>query len=181
MDGRTEQLGLRTTRAGRHPGRPHTEALLEREEELATLRDALAETRRGAGALVVVEGPPGVGKSELLASATEMGRSAGLWVQSARGAPLERDFGFGVALQLFERSVSSSAPEERGRLLSGAAGLAAPLFSPDPAQGIVANESGHGLIHGLFWLVTNLASPEGLLLVIDDAHWADRASLRFLA
>ena len=162
-------------------GHPEIEALLEREEELATLSDALAQVRRGDGALVVVQGPPGVGKSHLLAVATEMGHAAGLRVHSARGAPLERDFGFGVALQLFERSVSSAPPEERARLLSGAAGLAAPLFSPDPERGLIANESGHGLIHGLFWLATNLSGPEGLLLVIDDAQWADRASLRFLA
>lgn len=162
------------------PSQGEIDALLEREEELATLSDALAQARTGAGALVVVEGAPGVGKSQLLAAATEIGRAAGLRVQWARGAPLERDFGFGVALQLFERSVSSAAPAEGARLLSGAAGLAAPLFSPDPEQGL-ANESGHGLIHGLFWLATNLSGPHGLLLVIDDAHWADRASLRFLA
>ena len=160
---------------------PEIEALLERDEELTTLRDALAQARRGTGALVVVEGPPGVGKSQLLAVAAEMGRSAGLRVLTARGAPLERDFGFGVVLQLFERAVSSAAPEERARLLSGAARLAAPLFSPDPERGLVVNESGHGLIHGLFWLATNLSGQDGLLLVIDDAHWADRASLRFLA
>jgi DNA-binding CsgD family transcriptional regulator len=36
------------------------------------------------------------------------------------------------------------------------------------------------LIHGLFWLCTNLAERAPLLLVIDDGHWADRSSLRFL-
>jgi predicted ATPase len=33
----------------------------------------------------------------------------------------------------------------------------------------------------MFWLASNLSGPHGLLLVIDDAHWADRASLRYLA
>lgn len=43
------------------PSQGEIDALLEREEELATLSDALAQARTGAGALVVVEGAPGVG------------------------------------------------------------------------------------------------------------------------
>ena len=36
------------------------------------------------------------------------------------------------------------------------------------------------LIHGLYWLTANLADSEPLLLVVDDAHWADIPSLRFM-
>ena len=36
------------------------------------------------------------------------------------------------------------------------------------------------MLHGLYWLFANLAQREPLLLAIDDAHWADVASLRFL-
>lgn len=34
--------------------------------------------------------------------------------------------------------------------------------------------------HGLFWLVANLAAQAPLLLAVDDAHWCDAASSRFL-
>jgi predicted ATPase len=44
-------------------------ALLERENELEALRRAVADAREGAGRVVLVEGPAGVGKSRLLASA----------------------------------------------------------------------------------------------------------------
>jgi DNA-binding CsgD family transcriptional regulator len=37
------------------------------------------------------------------------------------------------------------------------------------------------VLHGLFWLVSNLAESSPLLLAVDDAHWADHRSLRFLA
>jgi DNA-binding NarL/FixJ family response regulator len=37
------------------------------------------------------------------------------------------------------------------------------------------------VLHGLFWLCSNLAEREPLMLVVDDVHWADAASLRFLA
>ena len=36
-------------------------------------------------------------------------------------------------------------------------------------------------LHGLYWLIANLAEQRPLLLVVDDAHWADSPSLRALA
>jgi hypothetical protein len=36
-------------------------------------------------------------------------------------------------------------------------------------------------VHGLYWLTINLAEDRSLLIVVDDAHWADEASLRWLA
>jgi hypothetical protein len=40
---------------------------------------------------------------------------------------------------------------------------------------------GFAVLHGLFWLTINLADQAPLLLAVDDAHWADDASLRWLA
>jgi DNA-binding CsgD family transcriptional regulator len=37
------------------------------------------------------------------------------------------------------------------------------------------------VLHGLYWLTVNLCSERALLLVVDDLHWCDSASLRFLA
>ena len=36
-------------------------------------------------------------------------------------------------------------------------------------------------MHGLYWLTANLAAHQPVLIVVDDAHWADAASLRWLA
>lgn len=38
-----------------------------------------------------------------------------------------------------------------------------------------------GVLHGLYWLLANLAERAPLLVAIDDAQWADDPSLRFLA
>ena len=35
-------------------------------------------------------------------------------------------------------------------------------------------------LHGLYWMTVNLAERRPLLLAVDDAHWADEPSLRFL-
>ena len=37
------------------------------------------------------------------------------------------------------------------------------------------------VLHGLYWLCANLAQRGPVLLAVDDAHWADAPSLRFLA
>src|SRR4029077_2185833 len=68
-------------------------------------------------------------------------------------------------------------------LLAGAAGLAEPAIgAPDPAT---PPEEGYAdpsfsVLHGLYWLSSNLAERTPLLIAVDDAQWSDPASLRFL-
>ena len=42
-------------------------------------------------------------------------------------------------------------------------------------------DSSFAVLHGLYWLTVNLSAEQPLLLAIDDLHWCDRPSLRFLA
>jgi DNA-binding CsgD family transcriptional regulator len=133
------------------------------------------------GRLLAIEGPPGIGKTALLAEARALAQEAGLQVLGARGSELERSFSYGVARQLFEPLVASLPADERAELLEGAAALAAPLF--DPAQVAVepAGDSSLATLHGLYWLTANLAARRRLLLALDDLHWCDLPSLRWLA
>ena len=55
-----------------------TPALLERESELEALTAAVARAAEGTGRVVLIEGPAGVGKSRLLASARSSAREAGM-------------------------------------------------------------------------------------------------------
>ena len=93
-----------------------TDRLLEREGELAALRDALSLP----GSVAVIEGPAGVGKTALIGAARAMAEDSGLLVLTARGAELEQAFAFGVVRQLFEHAASPEA-------FTGAARFAAPL------------------------------------------------------
>ena len=106
------------------------EAIYEREAELAKLSAALTAARAGAGRLVVIEGPAGIGKSRLLAEARAMAGTRGMAVLAARGIELERDASFGVAAGLFAAMLAAAPDRERARLLSGQASLAATLFDP---------------------------------------------------
>jgi hypothetical protein len=44
-----------------------------------------------------------------------------------------------------------------------------------------AGDSSFAVLHGLYWLVVNLAASRPVLIAVDDAHWADEPSLRWLA
>jgi DNA-binding CsgD family transcriptional regulator len=148
--------------------------LIERDADLGVLSAAIAGAGRGAGALVVIEGPPGIGKSALLGAAREAAAARGIGVLSARGGELERAFPYGVARQLLERAASAGGE----RLLGGAAGLArAPLGFGDAGQAADSELSG---AHGLYWLVCNMAERAPVVLIVDDAQWADEPSLGFV-
>jgi DNA-binding CsgD family transcriptional regulator len=157
---------------------PH---LLEREPELRALGGAVERAREGRGACLLVEGPAGVGKSRLMASARGLAEDAGLRVLEARGAARERDFPFGVARQLFEHPVAAASEDERRELLAGAAALSGRLVG-DAGPEVVAQgtDTAFSALHGLYWLTVNLADRGPLMLAVDDAHWADAPSMQFL-
>jgi DNA-binding CsgD family transcriptional regulator len=153
-------------------------ALLERSGELARIDQLIAASMEGEGHVLVVEGRSGVGKSALLGELRSRAREAGMAVHAARGSELERELAFGVVRQLFEATVQAPGEAEQGSgPFQGAAALAVPVlgFSSQPTGG--GQFAG---FHGLYWLAANLAGVAPLLLALDDAHWADEASLRWL-
>jgi predicted ATPase len=145
------------------------DTLLERGAELTELRALLAAARAAAGSVALIEAPAGQGKTALLRA---LKREAGdARVLSATGAPLERDFAFGIVRQLF------AAQAHRPELFSGAAKHAEPVFDLTLDE---AEDPAHATLYGLYWLAANLAAEQPLVLVVDDAQWADAPSLRFL-
>lgn len=154
------------------------EGVLEREAELERIADLLASAASGRGASLAVQGPAGVGKSTLLAAAADLALDGELDVAAATGHEIERGFAFGVAIQLLTPLIEELSDAEQDELFSGAAGLARPLFAGEIVPG--AGET-FPRIHGLHWLCANLAERRPLLLVVDDAQWADGPSLAFLS
>ncbi len=158
--------------------------LIERAEELALLEMLINSTAGGRGGLAVIEGEPGIGKTRrLLRETLDGARQVGLQVLSARGSELEDGFAFGVARQLLEPMLRSSDAERAARLLGGSSDLAsaAALGIPAPRQSLSPTDTAFAVLHGLYWLVVNLAEEQPVLLLVDDLQWADDASQRFLA
>ncbi|HEX8104188.1 MAG TPA: AAA family ATPase, partial [Solirubrobacteraceae bacterium] len=152
--------------------------LVEREPELAALRGVLARLEGGEGGIVVVEAPAGHGKTALLRALRADAQAAGVRVLRAAGAELERDFPFGIVRQLLEPALRACDERRRAELFEGAAQLAEPVFAGHAEAD--TGDASFGRLHGLYWLTANLAEAEPLVLVVDDAHWADAPSMRYL-
>jgi DNA-binding CsgD family transcriptional regulator len=147
-----------------------------RDEELAALARALA----APGAVVLVEGELGIGKSRLVSEylASEAGRLARPVVACC--PPFRQPQTLGPVAEALRLAVADAA----GLGLSGLAGALRPLFPewaqvlpapPEPAEDATAARG--RLFRALAELLGGLQTG---LLVVEDAHWADEATLEFL-
>ena len=159
-----------------------TSLLLEREVQVAELRALVDAAPSGGGRFVVIEGTAGIGKTRLLAEVRTIARSAQMRVLTARGGELEGEFAYGIVRQLFEPLLAAVSADLRVELLSGPAALAASLFEASQPAGArdAAAGGSFAIVHGLYWLGANVALQQPTLLAIDDLHWADTPSLRWL-
>jgi DNA-binding CsgD family transcriptional regulator len=157
--------------------------LLEREGELAALVDLLEQARVGEGHIVLIEGGAGIGKTMLLRAVRDEAKKAGMGVLGARATELERNFPFAMVRQLFEPALHRLEAIERDTLFADAARPAAVVVGAEgeriDSSGELADPS-FAVLNALYWLTSNVAEAAPLLLAVDDAHWADAPSLRFL-
>jgi DNA-binding SARP family transcriptional activator/DNA-binding CsgD family transcriptional regulator len=163
------------------PPRDSGTRIVERDNEIGLIGMLLGDAIAGEGRVALIEGPAGIGKTRLLAEARAQAPAVGMATLSARGSELEREFPFGVARQLFESALGD--PARRERLFSGAAAPARAVFEAPSAAGggEGPGDASFAALHALFWLAVNLAADGPLLLAIDDLHWVDSPSLRFIA
>jgi tetratricopeptide (TPR) repeat protein len=147
--------------------------LFERETELVRVERVFDRVGAGVGSVVVVEGPAGIGKSELLGAVGANAAARGFGVLRGRGCEFEEEIAFGVARQLFEPMLRGASPGERRRLLDGVAQVGA------RALGVAVGEAPadrFAAIHGLYWLCANRAERGPLVVSVDDVQWADDPS-----
>ncbi|MET9962930.1 AAA family ATPase [Streptomyces sp. NPDC006326] len=165
--------------------------MFEREAELATVDEALDQlTGTGTGpgpasgrggALLAFSGPAGLGKTTLLAEVRRRARARSCTLLAARGGEQEQSQPFHVARQLIQPQLAGRSEEE----LRAALGSWYAIIGP--ALGLCAPDQGappdpQGLRDGLDWVLTHLAVQRApVVLVLDDAHWADPESLSWLA
>ncbi|MFI7400534.1 BTAD domain-containing putative transcriptional regulator [Streptomyces sp. NPDC049541] len=150
------------------------DVLVERDLQIAELRHSLGAAMDGRPGVVLIEGPAGIGKSRLLGEISELAAGQRVLTLTARGSQREKEYGFGVVRQLFERVVSRG--EET--LLAGAAVAAGAVFGGARGQ----QPQSFAVLNGLCELTRKLVRACGpLVLTVDDVQWCDSGSLRFLA
>ncbi|MGZ4331396.1 MAG: ATP-binding protein, partial [Solirubrobacteraceae bacterium] len=148
--------------------------LLERTAELSALGALLDRAVGGEGGLALVEGPAGIGKTSVLQACAEAARERGMTVLGVRGDELVMESSFAAVRELLSHEAAGGLSS-----LQGAARLAAPVFEAE-AVGAVDRDRAAAVLHGLYWLLAEVAERGPLLLLIDDAQWLDAASARFV-
>ena len=149
-----------------------------REDELAVLEQRLEPARAGRGSTVVISGEPGIGKSRLATEAEKLARNAGMAVLRGRAVEGSERLPYrplGEAIQSTLRT--RGLPDARDLApFRSALGVVVPEWA-DPAP---APEAPTVLPEAVLRLLRVLAAEEGLLLVLEDMHWADEQMVGML-
>jgi DNA-binding CsgD family transcriptional regulator len=148
--------------------------LLERDGVLASTEGLLSRAMEGAGGAILIHASAGMGKTALLEHVRR--RAAGLSVLTGRGMDLERDFPLGVVRQLLEPALHRADRQQRERWLSGAAGVADAVLRGEGARPVEEATA----FNALYWVVAAMSADTPVMLVVDDVHWCDLESLRWL-
>ncbi|MEU4541099.1 AAA family ATPase [Streptosporangium sp. NPDC023825] len=161
-----------------------------REREFALLADRLGAAAGGAGQVVLLAGEPGAGKSRLAEEAAALAARMGMRCCWGRATDEEGNpayWPFRQVLRALGRS--GGAPNQHaghgaGQGMGQAAGQGAGSVVPELGDLVQAGGGGAEQRFQLFEEVSGLlaagAEADGLLVVLDDLHWADEASLRLL-
>jgi class 3 adenylate cyclase len=159
--------------------------LVRRDEQLASLEDALLEARRGHGGLVVLAGEAGVGKTRLARELAHQARrlgSAVLWGGCSEAElslpylPFVEAIGNYLAAEDVDVLGSRLGPtrQELSQLFPQLGDRSAAPPSADPGQAKLR------LFEAIVSLLALPASDRALLFVVEDVHWADESSRELL-
>jgi DNA-binding CsgD family transcriptional regulator len=146
------------------------QGLVGREAELGVAVAAVRQLSEGRASALVIEGEAGIGKTRLVQSIVDDARSRDVAVFSGQAHPFERTRPFGVVAAALDLSRRSPDPHRAavGALLAGQ-GAGAPARAADGIQYRVVEE--------IVDLVETACAERPVLLVAEDIHWSDSASL----
>ena len=164
-------------------------AFVGREAESAALDRILEQTRNGSGRVVVISGPPGVGKTRIAAEFCVKAQRDG--VIAFVGGCSDRDdpVPFLPFVEILEAALASaSSPvafrEALGDEVSDVARLMPQLkrIFPDipPPLEVAPGQSRRLLLSSITKVIERMAQRNPLILVLEDLHWADEGTLSLL-
>lgn len=144
--------------------------LVGRAAEVQILSNALDQLLSGSGVIIEVTGDPGIGKTRLLSELAGQAERLGFEVLRGNATEFERDLPFGVFVQALAdryRQTEAARPAPEAEQLSALlTGRGAPGSGAERFRAYAAVRD---LLAG--W------SQAGLVLVLDDMHWADPGAI----
>jgi ATP/maltotriose-dependent transcriptional regulator MalT len=147
--------------------------LVGRARERARLDAAMDELAVGVGTLVLIAGEPGIGKTALLGELVRRAEDRGFVVLEGRATEFERDDPFAVFAAALDDYLAALPPDCRADL--PLADLAAVLPASAGSGGAVPDRlRSHSAVRAT---LGRLAGSRPVVLVLDDLHWADAASI----
>jgi DNA-binding CsgD family transcriptional regulator/tetratricopeptide (TPR) repeat protein len=155
---------------------PDTERFFGRADALAALEDAYASAVRGHPALVLVTGDAGIGKSTLVARFTASKAEARVLRGGCFGL-VSTELPYGPVVQALRPLADD---RDRGALSVDSTTLCAELGGDVAAVGETSRWSQGRLFESTLRLLGDLARRQPLVVVLEDLHWADRATLDLL-
>lgn len=159
-------------------------ALHGRDDELTVIDGCLDALADGDAGFLLVSGEPGIGKSTLLGALADRAAERGFRVLSGRATEFERGLPFGVLVDALDDHLAELDGERLARMgVERHEELAVVFPALDRAGGASAgtvNERYH-LHRAVGGLLAGLAASRPLVVVLDDLHWGDEATLDTLA
>ena len=160
--------------------------MVGREEELTRLEDALLGACRSEGAVMIISGEAGMGKSRLAAELIGRAHKLGAEVMEGSCSEAELALPYLPFLEAMGNYLETTdVVRLRERLGPAATGELAHLFPRVGGGGspIVEMESSQArlrLYEGVLALLRTASEERGLLLVVEDLHWADASTRELL-
>lgn len=157
--------------------------LLDREGQFDAIERLLVDLGAGRGGAVAFHAPAGLGKTGLLDAAARRARARGMVVVAGRGSRVRRDDAWGLAGRLPAPSgplASRLTPAVAEVIGLGTADAPPAGAAPSVTGSHTPPPSVLRVAEGLCRLVLESADGQPLLVCVDDAHWADPETLRFL-
>lgn len=148
--------------------------LVGRDAELRALAGALASARDGHGGVVFLTGEAGIGKSRLVRELTAQARTLGATVVTGRGVPGPAGPYRPLAEALLQAVRRRPLPDDPA-LASWRPALAA--IVPTLGDHVPAEASAAVRGEAVIQLLQRLAGPGGIVMVLEDLHWADPDTL----
>src|SRR5499433_4342469 len=152
--------------------------------ELGSLERILGELDRGCPGAIEVAGEPGIGKTRLLREVAARAGARGYLVLSGSASEFEHDLPFSVFVDALDEYVAGLQPD---RLAALEDTIQAELAHVFPSLSALAADQQVSPQHERYHshravraLLEHLAQTLPLVLVLDDLHWADSASVELL-